>query len=111
MKLFLYEKIAFIILILVLFAGTVLLHPEKKTPSKSVSLIKVEKTLKEAQRVDINTASAREISSIPGIGKVMAGRIVEYRQLNGFFYAQEDLLKVKGIGEMKLDRIKEYVKL
>lgn len=52
--------------------------------------------------LDINTASAEELAELPGIGEVLAGRIVEYRAAHGPFGAAEDLLEVSGIGEAKL---------
>lgn len=49
--------------------------------------------------VNINTASATEIATLPGIGDKMAARIVEYRQKNGPFKKLEELMNVQGIGE------------
>lgn len=49
--------------------------------------------------ININTASASELESLPGIGPVLAGRIVAYRTENGPFEATEDLMDVSGIGE------------
>jgi len=60
-------------------------------------------------RVDINSASAEELTRIPGIGKVMAERIVQFREQHGPFKRVEDLLKIKGIGEKSFLRIKPYV--
>lgn len=52
--------------------------------------------------VDINTASAEDLAELPGIGEVLAQRIVDYRGKNGPFRKVEDLLEVPGIGETKL---------
>ena len=52
--------------------------------------------------LDINAASAEELAALPGIGEVLAGRIVAYREEHGPFAAVEDLMKVSGIGEKKL---------
>jgi competence protein ComEA len=51
--------------------------------------------------VNLNTASAAQLEGLPGIGKAMAERIVEYRQKSGGFKKAEDLMNVRGIGEMK----------
>lgn len=60
-------------------------------------------------RVNINSASAEELTSVPGIGNVTAQRIVSYRQKYGKFYSVDELLKIKGIGEGVLEKIKPYV--
>lgn len=50
-------------------------------------------------KVSINSANKPELDSLPGIGPVLADRIIKYRSANGPFAALEDLLKVSGIGE------------
>jgi competence protein ComEA len=60
-------------------------------------------------RVRINTASTEDITSLPGIGPVLAERIAEYRDENGPFSAVEDLLDVPGIGESKLAALRDSV--
>jgi len=52
--------------------------------------------------VDINTASARELELLPGIGEVLARRIIDFRKAHGPFKSLEGLLKVNGIGAKKL---------
>ena len=58
--------------------------------------------------VNINTASARELDALPGIGEKLAQRIIDYRSANGPFQSVDDLIKVKGIGEKTLEKIKPY---
>lgn len=59
--------------------------------------------------VDINTAGAEELAALPGIGEKLAERIVKYREDNGDFACVEDLMNVSGIGEGKLDALRDYV--
>ena len=56
--------------------------------------------------VNLNTASAADFESLPGIGKSTAQRIVEYRQKSGGFKKIEELMNVKGIGEKSFLKIK-----
>ncbi len=55
--------------------------------------------------IDINTASAYALTLFKGVGKALSKRIVEYRLEHGIFYDVNDLVKVKGIGKKKLEKI------
>ena len=57
-----------------------------------------------ATPVNINTADAKTLESLNGIGSSKAAAIVEYRQANGPFKTVDDLSKVKGIGEKLVDK-------
>lgn len=59
--------------------------------------------------MNINTASAKDLESLPGIGPVYAGRIVEYRNSNGGFKTIEEVKKVKGIGEKTFEKFKDKI--
>jgi competence protein ComEA len=59
--------------------------------------------------LDINRASAEELEALPGIGPVLAARIVEYRQLYGRFQSVDELIEVRGIGPKRLEQIRPYV--
>ncbi len=61
------------------------------------------------EMVNLNTASAAQLMSLPGIGPVTAERILDYRQTYGPFQTVEDLVKVKSIGEKKLQRIRQFI--
>ena len=63
----------------------------------------------ESGKVNINTASVSLLQTLPNIGSVLAQRIVDYREENGNFLVPEDLLMVEGIGERRLDEIREYI--
>jgi competence protein ComEA len=59
--------------------------------------------------IDLNRATAAELQNLPGVGPVLAGRIVAYRDLHGPFAAVEDLLDVGGIGEAKLAEMRDSI--
>lgn len=61
------------------------------------------------KKVNINTASAQELSTLPRIGPKKAAAIVEYRNKNGKFQRIEDIMKVKGIGEKTFLRLKDLI--
>ncbi len=63
------------------------------------------------RKVDINGATVRELESLPGIGVVLAARIVAEREANGPFDSLEDLKRVQGIGEERLKRLSAYLVL
>ncbi|UCG35827.1 MAG: helix-hairpin-helix domain-containing protein [Candidatus Omnitrophota bacterium] len=60
--------------------------------------------------ININSAAIQELEKIPGIGPVMANRIIEYRLKGGAFKTIEDLKKVKGIGDKKASIIATHIK-
>jgi competence protein ComEA len=61
--------------------------------------------------ININRATARQLDALDGIGPVIAGRIVQYRKVNGSFLSIEDLQKVSGIGPAKFAQIKSKVRI
>ena len=59
--------------------------------------------------INLNTSGYFDLESLPGIGPVMAGRIISYRDSVGAFKSIEELKKVKGIGPVKYAAIKDRV--
>ena len=59
--------------------------------------------------ISINLAGKEEFMALPGIGEVLAQRIVDYRTENGDFSNPEDLLNVEGIGKKRLEDIMDLI--
>lgn len=62
-------------------------------------------------RIDINTASRAELELLPGVGEVLAREIVADRERNGPFRSVDDLDRVKGIGAVTVERLRDRVKV
>jgi len=85
---------------------------EMKKEEKAAAPAKVTKKAKAAEAaapVNINTATEKDLQKLPGVGKVLSKRIVEYRTKNGPFSAPEDLMKVKGITKKKFEALKSRI--
>ncbi len=59
-------------------------------------------------KINVNSADQRQLESLPGIGRILAGRIIEFREKQKF-ETVDHLLQVKGIGPKILERIRDYV--
>lgn len=59
--------------------------------------------------LDLNRATAQDLEGLPGVGPVLAQRIVQWREAHGRFHSLEDLNAVKGIGDKKLTRLRTLV--
>jgi len=62
-----------------------------------------------AAPVNLNTATAEQLETIPGVGPRMAERIIDYRQKNGGFKKIEDLMNVSGVGEKSFLKMKPLI--
>ena len=62
-----------------------------------------------AKRININTAPAKELEALPGIGKGLAERIVEHREKYGAFRRTEHLMMVRGISETRFRALRDLV--
>ncbi|MDE0146537.1 MAG: helix-hairpin-helix domain-containing protein [Nitrospira sp.] len=60
-------------------------------------------------RVDMNRGSAEDLLHLPGIGPVLAERIIRYRREHGKFGSIRDIQNVKGIGEKRLAQLEPYI--
>ena len=60
-----------------------------------------------SEKVNINSATAEQLQTLPGIGPALAKTIIEHRTKSGKFSKIEELLNVKGVGEKKFQKIKD----
>jgi len=61
--------------------------------------------------ININRATMKELISLPGIGPILAERIIEYRNQHSGFRNKEEIMRVKGIGKKKFAKIKDKIKV
>jgi competence ComEA-like helix-hairpin-helix protein len=108
----------FITLILGVFIGRqsvtgMMLIPEKPSPVDQSVTSEDDNIIQDRPagngKININTASAGMLETLPNIGTVLAQRIVDYRIENGNYTTLDDLLLVEGIGEKRLEEIREYI--
>jgi competence ComEA-like helix-hairpin-helix protein len=89
----------------------------KAGPSQAVPAAKARQTKRQAGEdrstgpLDVNTANAAGLQTLPGIGPGLAEQIVMDRERNGPFRTPEDLLRVPGIGPKRFERIRPLVRL
>ena len=97
-----------------------LLNQIKLKPTASTHHLNLAKTLRDGQKlvikevvestlINVNLASEKELQSIPGVGKVTAGKIIQYRNTYGVFKMKSDLKNISGISEKKYQNIEGYI--
>ena len=59
--------------------------------------------------VNINTADEKALDTLPGVGPATAQKIIEYRETEGAFQSPEDIMKVRGIGKAKYEKMKDKI--
>ena len=64
-----------------------------------------------SEPLDLNSATLDELIDLPGIGPVLAQRIIEYRERHGGFRTLEELLEIRGIGPKRFEQLKGRVRL
>lgn len=62
-------------------------------------------------RLNINTATVEELMEIPGIGELLAQRIVDFREQHGQLMTLDELMDVEGFGQKRIEILEEYVKV
>lgn len=78
----------------------------KGDDAQTVSALEVAKDY----RLDINEATKVQLMELPGVGEMIADRIISYRTENGPYASIDDLLNVKGVGEKKLKQLETLIK-
>ena len=79
-------------------------------PEKAKQQTEVKAPAKEGL-VNINTATAAELDTLPRIGPAIAARIIAFRTEHGGFKSLEELMNVSGIGEKTFERLKDHIRL
>jgi competence protein ComEA len=101
---------AFVNLALPLSDGMHIYIPsEEETPGDTPVVVSEPADLSGPGPVNINTATAVELETLPGVGPATAQKIIAYRDENGPFATIEDIMLVAGIGEVKFDGLKELI--
>ena len=79
------------------------------SPVETARNVPQEAFMPELAPLDLNAASEEELAELPGIGAELAERVAAWREENGPFETVEDLMKVSGIGEKKLEGLRDRV--
>ena len=77
--------------------------------SESSNYVKKDLSSLTEKSININTAGINEFVKLPGIGEKTAEKIIELREEKGKFKRLEELMDVKGIGEVKFNKIKKFL--
>jgi competence protein ComEA len=89
-------------------------RPGRGRPGHPITPIKLGATLPGEPPpgpIDVNRASADDLTRLPGIGPALAARIVEARATGGPFSTLDDLARVRGLGRARLDLLRPYVSI
>jgi len=88
-----------------LMMSSVSIMAQKSASTRAAS--KSASTQASTEKINLNSATVEQLESLPGIGPAMAKTIVEHRTKVGKFSRIEEIMKVKGVGEKKFQKIKD----
>lgn len=101
------EFVVLLVLICVLVAANTVNYFRRERLKRTSSMIIEEGRI----QLSLNSVSAIELEDLPGVGPVLAQRIVEYREQNEGFGSLEELKAVKGIGDKLYEKISPFLSL
>lgn len=111
-----YEKGIVIFLVTTLLIGLILVACNKFHSPAHIRIAKFDMAgdvpapaTEKHPKINLNTADADELAELKGIGKALAGRIVDHRSSAGCFVSASDIKNVKGIGPKLFERIKDDI--
>ena len=90
-------------------SGSSFAYPEDARARDAKDVLPGAKAYDISGKLELNTATTAELEALPGIGPVLAARIVEQRRRTGGFSSVEEILAVRGIGRKTLDKFREWV--
>ena len=79
------------------------------TESMNTVIGEQDKNSDKASKININKADTKQLDTLPGIGEATAAAIIEYREKNGPFKKNEDIMKVAGIKQKSFEKIKDMI--
>jgi competence protein ComEA len=95
-----------ILMVVLLILGVgIAAHAEQRASAQKASTAKPSAS----GPLNLNTATVAQLEALPGIGKSVAERILEYREKSGGFKKVEDLMNVRGIGEKSFLKLKPLI--